>query len=219
METKKEVQKVARELAKKAQSFGQVCKQLSGIRGKIALTNTKSCTVKEAFALLGIKLAKNKVTPADIAAAWAEPLMEARPMHVGGDETARTFSGWRAPLISKAIPVVALIPVNGEEKGFKLHVLNKDGEYEQLRQKELCRIVKAEDRRKGSTDVVVSAQTILRGLAQSVFVTDTLKDLKASKEAIAKITRAWVNTGTATAPKWAEVVKGDDGKWAFVPTK
>lgn len=219
MATKKEVTKVANELSKKAQTFGQVCKQLSGIRGQVQLTKEKKCTVKEAFALLGVQIKKNKVTPADIAAAWADSLMEQRPMHGGGDDEARTFSGWRAPLIVKATPVVALLTVNGEEKECKLHVPNKDGGYDPLRQKTLCRLVKAEDRRKGSADVIVSAQTILRGLAQSVFVTDTLNELKTSKEGITKITRAWVNTGIASAPKWAEVGKGDDGKWVFVATK
>lgn len=116
------------------------------------------------------------------------------------------------PLISRALPYSVKI---GSKK-YKLATKDKNG-YKVVHTRELCRVVKAEDRRKGSTDVVVSAPIVLEGLVQSVFANQTIVRLHEAQADCAMMTEAWVNAGTANEPIW-KAVKRDVATdvWSFV---
>lgn len=202
---KSQVNAVSRQLVAKAQSWNQVAKQLSGMSGKITLDNS-TITVHEAFKLLGVQTEKNRYTAKDFAAAWAKELMSECELHRGND--------WRAPMLCK--PVAMVVDVDG--KDYRLYTLT-DGEYKAVRVQKLCKIVKAEDRGKNSTAVVVSVQNVLRGLTQSVFIEDTLKGLENSRKEAEKLTTGWVNTGTTTVPKWVKVEKKESIYWCKAEEK
>ena len=210
--TKAQLNSVSRQLAAKAQSWGQVAKQLSGMKGKVALSKTKSVTIHEAFNLLGVHTKSNKYTAQDLGLAWSERLKEGYTMH--SMEDLHTDNSWRCPLLCKAVPMTA--NVGGSE--CKLYYV-ENGEYKMHKVETLCRVVKAEDKRKGSNDVVVTAQVVLRGLVQSIFVDDTLKGMAESQKAADEICKAYVDLGDATEPNFVEVVKDERGVWSLAESK
>lgn len=208
--TKAQVNSVARQLTNKAMSWGQVAKQLSGMTGKIELSKTEKITIKEAFCLLGVHTKGNKYTAQDLNMAWSERLKEGECQH-GKDILNITDNSWRCPLISKAVALTA----NVGGKSYKLYY--KDGnEYKTHKVQELCRVVKYEDKEKGSNDVVVSAQIVLKGLVQSIYVDNTIEEYKASKAEAAKVCEAYINAGTVTAPNFVKVAKASNGVWSVV---
>lgn len=205
--TKNQIKSAVRDINAKAASWGQVCKQLSGIRGKVALDKGTSISVHEAFCLLGVHTQTNTYKPADIQLAWSEGLKEGQSMHT---DTPFTDNSWRCPLIAKNRPVV--VAIGG--KDYKLATL-VNGQIKAVSELRLCRVVKAEDRRKESDDVVVSAKVVLTGLMQSVYVHDTLADVAASQKEVAKLEKGYINEGNSTMPKWVAVEKTANG-WAKV---
>lgn len=211
--TKAQLNSVSRQLTAKAQSWGQVAKQLSGMKGKIALSKTEKVSVQQAFNLLGVHTKSNKYTAQDLGLAWSERLKEGTAMH-SNECFADTFSDWRCPLLCKAVPMTAQV----EDGEYKLYYV-EDGEYKLHKVQKLCRVVKAEDKRKGSDDVIVTAQVVLRGLVQSIFVEDTLKGLAESEKEAESVCKAYINTGDATAPNFVEVEKNDKGEWVLAENK
>lgn len=192
----------AREVAKKAASWGQVCKQISGISGKVAVGDT-TMKIKDLMAQLGVVTGKNAYKAADINAAWAEGLKEAVGMY-----DIDAANGWRTPLIVRSLPYT--IHVGG--KMYKAF----DKDLKSIHTRALCRVVKAEDRRKGSTDVVVSAPIVLEGLVQSVFVDDTLRKMREAQADCELTTKVWVNVGKAAAPVWKAAIKDvANDEWSF----
>lgn len=210
--TKAQLNSVSSQLTKKAQSWGQVAKQLSGMRGKIALSKTKEITVHEAFILLGVNTKQNKYTAQDLGLAWSVRLKEVGSVY--NTERPDIDTSWRCPLLSKAIPMTATI----NDNEYKLYYV-ENGEYKMHKVQTLCRVVKAEDKQKNSNDIAVTAQIVLRGLVQSIFVDETLKELADSEKAAAKVCKAFVNLGSTTAPHFVEVVKDKQGKWSLAESK
>lgn len=211
--TKAQLNSVSRQLTAKAQSWGQVAKQLSGMKGKVALSKTEKITIQQAFNLLGVHTKGNKYTAQDLGLAWSERLKEGESMH-SVDSFAMTDNSWRCPLLCKAVPMTAQV-ADGEHKLYYV----EDGEYKMHKVQTLCRVVKAEDKEKGSNDVIVTAQVVLRGLVQSIFVEDTLKGLAESQKEAAKVSKAFINLGDATAPNFVEVIKSAQGVWSLAESK
>lgn len=210
--TKSQLNSVTRQLNNKAQSWGQVCKQISKMTGKIEIAKRQKVSIKEAFCLLGVHTKDNKYTPADIQLAWSERLKEGAAMHTA---TAFAPDAWRCPLISRAMPIEKC--VDGENR--RLYAKDEKGKYVALKRHELCRVVKAEDKRKGSTDIVVTAKVLLQGLVQSIFIEDTLNEIAAEQRVCNHITAAYVNLGTPDVPNWALAQKHSNGVWSTTPEK
>lgn len=195
--TKVQATNIARQFSTKASSFRQVCKQISGFQGKIAISKKESVSVNKAFKMLGVDIAKTTVTTQDLQKAWAPELLG-----VAQNEK------WRTPLIVKVFPYVVWV----NDTAYNLHQL-KDGQYKPHKVQKLCEIVGAEQRDKEVPEqVVVSAAVIMKGLVQSLFVTDTLKALKDNIADCNKLESGFVNMGTKDTPNWVEIVKYN-GQW------
>ena len=114
---------------------------------------------------------------------------------------------WRCPLLMKSVPMS--INIGGTKKV----LFHKKGEdYVSYKQQMLCRVVKAEDRRKGTDDICVSAQVVLKGLVQSVQIDDTFTQLKKSKKECAQITKGYVDFGEKGTHDWREIIRVN-GTW------
>lgn len=204
--TKSQASSVSRQLAAKAQSWGQVAKQLSGMKGKIKVGND-TISVHEAFIKLGVHTKANKYTAQDLAMAWSERLKEGKAMHSAQPDTDNT---WRCPLFVKSVPLTA--EIGGIE--YKLYA-NTDKGYKVIRKQILSRVVKAEDR-EDRTDTVVSAQVVLKGLVQSMFVEQTLADLNENDAMIDDLSEAFIEVEEG---KYERVVKDLHGAWSVAPAK
>lgn len=195
--TKNQINSVSRQLVTKAQSWGQVAKQLSGMTGKIT-SKTEKISVHQAFVMLGVHTKSNKYTAQDLYLAWSERLKEGQTMHRA---TSFASDEWRCPLLMKSVPMSINIG------GIKKVLFHKKGEdYVSYKQQTLCRVVKAEDRRKGTDDICVSAQVVLKGLVQSVRIDDVFAQLKKSEKECAQITKGYVDFGEKGTHDWREVV-------------
>lgn len=210
--TKKQLNSVSRQLTAKAQSWGQIAKQLSGMNGKIELTKGKKISVHDAFIMLGVHTKNNKYSAADLNMAWSERLKESKPQHT--TTSFNTDTTWTCPLLCKAVPMTAKV---GENE-YKLYKFEKS-EYKMHKVQTLCRVVKAEDKRKNSDDIIVSAQVVLKGLVQSIFVDDTLKGMTESQNEANALNAAYINVGSSTVPKFVQIAKGNDGNWSIVTEK
>lgn len=204
--TKSQASSVSRQLAAKAQSWGQVAKQLSGMKGKIKVGND-TISVHEAFIKLGVHTKTNKYTAQDLAMAWSERLKEGKAMHSAQPDTDNT---WRCPLFVKSVPLTA--EIGGVE--YKLYA-NTDKGYKVIRKQILSRVVKAEDR-EDRIDTVVSAQVVLKGLVQSMFVEQTLADLNENEAMIDDLSEAFIEVEEG---KYERVVKDLHGAWSVAPAK
>lgn len=204
--TKSQASSVSRQLAAKAQSWGQVAKQLSGMKGKIKVGND-IISVHEAFIKLGVHTKANKYTAQDLAMAWSEKLKEGKAMHSAKPDTDNT---WRCPLFVKSVPLTA--EIGGVE--YKLYA-NTDKGYKVIRKQILSRVVKAEDR-EDRTDTVVSAQVVLKGLVQSMFVEQTLSDLTNNQGEINLLSEAFIEVEEG---EYERVVKDLHGAWSVAPAK
>lgn len=191
---KKQINRGVKNLSAKVMSWSQVCKALSGIGGTIEIENGKKVRPLELMRSLGVHVLKNSYTPKDIFTAWS-----ARMMNDGKVQ------------IMREVPY--MVTVDGKD-----YALNtpKDGKYRVVRQQVLCNLVSKLDKT-NSTDVVVNTNNVLRGLEQSVFISDTLAKMQASAEKCEGMTTGWINmTEKKTdAPVWIEVVKGADGNWSL----
>ena len=197
--SKAQASKVASQLAAKAQSWGQVAKQLSGIKGKVAF-GKENMTIHEAFVALGVHTKTNKYTANDLALAWSERLKEGKAMHT---EKQGLDNSWRCPLIVKAVPMV--VEVDGED--FKLFELTDKG-YKPIRKQILSRVVKAEDK-EDKTDTVVNANIVLKGLVQSMFVDETLQALHDNEADMLLLTEAYIETERGTFERVVKNVAKD----------
>lgn len=180
--TKSQATSVSRQLTAKAQSWGQVAKQLSGMKGKVAV-GKETMTIHEAFIRLGVHTKANKYTANDLALAWSERLKEGKAMHSAKQGL---DNSWRCPLIVKSVPMTA--NVGGES--YKLYELTDKG-YKPIRKQILSRVVKAEDK-EDKTDTVVSANVVLKGLVQSMFAEQTLSELHANEADMMLLTEAYI---------------------------
>ena len=198
--TKSQATSVSRQLTAKAQSWGQVAKQLSGMIGKIKV-GKDSISIHEAFIRLGVQTKANKYTAQDLAMAWSERLKEGQAMHT---QKADLDNSWRCPLFVKSVPLTAEL---GDEV-FKLYALTDKG-YKVIRKQILSRVVKAEDK-DNNTDTIVSAQVVLKGLVQSMFVEQTLAELSENETEVSAISEAYIEVEEG---KYERVIKDVHGMW------
>ena len=198
--TKSQATSVSRQLTAKAQSWGQVAKQLSGMIGKIKV-GKDSISIHEAFIRLGVHTKANKYTAQDLAMAWSERLKEGQAMHT---QKADSDNSWRCPLFVKSVPLTAEL---GDEV-FKLYALTDKG-YKVIRKQILSRVVKAEDK-DNNTDTIVSAQVVLKGLVQSMFVEQTLAELSENETEVSAISEAYIEVEEG---KYERVIKDVHGMW------
>ena len=204
--TKSQATSVSRQLTAKAQSWGQVAKQLSGMTGKIKV-GKDSISIHEAFIRLGVHTKANKYTAQDLGMAWSERLKEGQAMHT---QKADLDNSWRCPLFVKSVPLTAKL---GDEV-FKLYELTDKG-YKVIRKQILSRVVKAEDK-ENNTDTIVTAQVVLKGLVQSMFVEQTLTELSENEAEISAISEAFIEVEEG---KYERVVKDVHGAWSKASAK
>lgn len=198
--TKSQATSVSRQLTAKAQSWGQVAKQLSGMEGKVSL-GKRTISIHEAFIRLGVHTKGNKYTAQDLAMAWSERLKEGEAMHT---KKADLDNSWRCPLFVKSVPLTC--EIDGEV--YKLYSKAENG-YKSIRKQIMSRVVKAEDKSE-KTDTIVSAQVVLKGLVQSIFVEETLASLAESERDIEALSEAYIEVEDG---KFEKVVKDVHGMW------
>lgn len=188
--TKKQINSGVKNLKNASMSWSQVCKALSGIGGYIQLDDKTKVRPLELMQQLGVHVLKNSYKPSDIVLAWSRRMMT-------DDERV---------CIAKNVPV--MVDVCGTS--YKLCDKNLKTVY----RFELARLVSANDRIKGTTDVIVNTQNVLRGLQQSVYVDETMKKVKDSAKKVDAISEGFINMGTSAQPDWQHVtlVKG---VWMF----
>lgn len=158
------------------------------MRGKVC-----DMSILDAFVTLGVHIRRNQIVAKDVITAWSARLTKEGVLQ-----------------IAKNVPVTAKL----HDKDYRLFTTDKDGLHKAVAQFVLCPIVNAVDK-KAKTDVAWSAKTLFTGLAQSVYVTSTLKQVDESAKAVSELAVAWVNTTpkseTAT---WAKVIR-ENGAWRF----
>lgn len=191
---KSQISKGVKSMCAKAMSWSQVCKQISGIGGYIEIGKDEKVRPLDLMRTLGVHVLKNSYKPADIFLAWSRRMMLDKSV-----------------CVAKNVPVTA--EVGGEE--MRLYEKREDGSYKGVTRFELCRLVSADDAVKGTTDVKVNAQYVLRGLKQSVYVDETLAKVAKSAEDVESMKSAYVNTGSKDAPVWTKVVRTKSG-WTKV---
>ena len=181
----------------KAMSWNQVCKQLSGIGGYVSISDKEKVLPLELMQSLGVHVLKNSYTPKDIFTAWSARM---------------TVNG--------KICMLHSIPVEVTIDGRTLHLCSKkDDRYIGVSQQALCPVVSAADKAE-KTDVVVNVNNILRGLQQSVFITDTMDKMAKSAAKCAALKEGYVNIATKKGEeKYVPVVKGEDGQWTIKTAK
>lgn len=194
--SKKTVNKGVKSMTAKAMSWSQVCKQISGIGGYVELDEGEKVRPLELMQALGVKVAKNSYKPADIFGAWNERMKDGKQI-----------------MLSKGVPFnIELVGYS-----YRLHTKSQKGEYVGVSVKQLCPLVSAEDKDPEAHTVTVSASNVLRGLSQSLFVDDTLDNIKKSEEKCAAMTEGYINlTRDKKLPEqWVRVAKDEDGVWTI----
>ena len=177
----------------KAATWSQVCKQLSGISGFIEVSEGVKVRPLEIMQSLGVHVTKNHYSPKDIFTAWS----------------ARLKDEFGVVRIAKNVPYH--IDVLGAS--YRLHTQLDNGEYKGVSRLELCNLVSMDAVKDDSTDTVVTAQNVLRGLQQSVFVDDTLERVAKSYATCEGMNEGWINVADKKdAPKWERVCKVN-GNW------
>lgn len=199
--TKAQATSVSRQLTAKAQSWGQVAKQLSGMTGKIKV-GKENISIHEAFVRLGVHTKANKYTAQDLALAWSERLKEGEAMH---SQKQGLDNSWRCPLMVKSVPLTCKLGDNI----YKLYAQTDKG-YKVIRKQILSRVVKAEDK-DDSTDTIVSAQVVLKGLVQSMFVEQTLAELKENEVEMLLLNDAYIEVEEGV---YERVAKDIHGEWS-----
>lgn len=181
-------------MATKAQSWSQVCKQLSGISGMIELDDKIKVSPLVLMQNLGVHVLKNSYTPKDIFTAWSSYMVKNEMC-----------------CIAKNVGVKVAI---GEKK-YQLY--SEADRTKVVRRYELCRLVSAADKKKGSTDVSVTAQNVLLGLQQSVFITNTQEKIAKSAKKCEALTSGWINMAekATSEPTWVPVIRNETGDWCL----
>lgn len=191
--TKKSINFGVKSMGAKAMSWNQVCKQLSGIGGYVSIDDKTKVRPLELMQSLGVHVLKNNYTPKDIMTAWSER------MKVNGKVCIMRSVGYQ-------------VVINGKEYTL---CSEKDGEYKTVSQSVLVPIVSAADK-SDKTDVVVNPTNILRGLQQSVFISDTMSKIAKSADKVAAIKAGYVNMGDKKSENWVRVERADNGSWSIV---
>lgn len=207
--------KVVCAMSEKAQSWNQVAKQLSGLKGSLTI-GEESIDIHEAWAALGVDAQGSRISPKSLKAAWSEQLMrDAMPSCENAEQKERNNA--LVPQIVKADGVYVKI----DGKRLRLYVRNEKNKLEPYKVLRRFDVVSAADKLSGAEcqkqsirQVVVSAQTILRGLYQSAFVADTLRSLADSEGDYNVLMLGVVNMGTKEEPVWTNVKHTNDG-WAL----
>lgn len=188
---KKQINRGVKSMSKKALSWSQVCKQLSGIGGYVEISKDEKVRPLELMRSLGVNVQKNSYRPADIFAAVSEKMKENGQVR-----------------IMKSVPLT--FSVAGEE--YAVYV-EKEGKKVQVRKYVLVNLVSASDKEKGSADTIVTAANVLRMLKQSLYVDETMAKIEKSAKSCEEITDCFVNVGKADSPIWIELTKGEDGEF------
>lgn len=204
METfnKKQVNKGTKSMAKRAASWSQVCKQLSGMGGYIEIGEGEKVRPIELMRGLGVDVAKNSYKPCDIFKAWNSRMK---------------MKDGKQVLISHGVPYC--IDVMGYTYRLCVPSKKEEGKYVGVSVKRLCPLVSADD--KDTNTVTVNAANVLKGLQQSLFVEDTLAAIKKSEDSCAAMCEGYINlTRDKKSPaQYVHVSKDEDGVWTFVPEK
>jgi len=190
--TKKSIGYGVKSMSAKAMSYSQVCKQLSGIGGYVAISDKEKVRPLELMQSLGVHVLRNSYKPTDINTAWSER------MKVNGK-------------LQIMRSVAYMVVIGGKEYAL---CSEKDGEYKHVSQSVLVPLVSAADKA-DKNDVVVNVTNILRGLQQSVFITSTMEKIQKSAEKVAALKGGYVNMGDKKAEKWVRVTKLVNGTWAI----
>lgn len=202
METfnKKQVNKGTKSMAKKAASWSQVCKQLSGMGGYIEIGEGEKVRPLELMRGLGVDVAKNSYKPCDIFKAWSPRMMEGKQV-----------------LISHGVPYC--IDVMGYTYRLCVPSKKEEGKYVGVSVKRLCPLVSADD--KDTNTVTVNAANVLKGLQQSLYLEDTFAAIKKSEDSCAAMCEGYINlTRDKKSPaQYIHVSKDEDGVWTFEPEK
>lgn len=195
--SKKSMNNGVKSMAAKAMSWNQVCKQLSGIAGYVSIGENEKVRPLVLMQSLGVHVLKNSYTPKDIFMAWSER------MKVNGK-----------------ICMLHSVPFEVTIDGRTLRLCSKkDDRYIGVSQQALCPVVSATDKA-DKTDVVVNATNILRGLQQSVSITDTMDKLDKSAAKVTALKEGYVNIATKKGEEeYVPVVKGEDGRWTIKTAK
>lgn len=189
--SKKQISNGVRNMSVKAISWSAVCKQLSGIDGMIKLDDMTNVSPLELMQTLGVHVLKNHYTPKDIFTAWSVHMKKNEMIHIAKDVGYKVAIG---------------------DKTYQL--FSEANKAKAVRRYELCKLVSAADKQKGSTDVCVTVQNILRGLQQSIYISETLKKIAKSVEKCEALTSGWVNMARAAdEPIWVPVTKNEAGDW------
>lgn len=190
--SKKGVQNGVKSMAKKAASWSQVCKQLSGMGGKVDLGDEGKVYPIEFMRTVGVNVKKNSYKPKDIFAAWSEQMKD-------GEQV----------LMSKGVPY--LVNFLGYDYQLYRKSTKDENEYTGVTKKHLCPLVSAVD--KGDNTVTVNATNVLRGLQQSLYVEDTLEAIKKSELKCESLKEGYVNLSRdKKCPNWVRIEKCN-GEW------
>ena len=189
--SKKQISKGVRNMGIKTISWSSVCKQLSGISGIIDMGDVKVRPI-ELMQALGVHVLKNNYTPKDIFTAWSGYMVKDGMCCV-----ARNV-GYKVSIGDK-----------------KYQLFSEADKAKAVHRFELCNLVSAADKQKGSTDVVVTVQNVLRGLQQSIYINDTLDKIAKSAEKCGTLKSGWVNMAEKASDEsvWKTVIKTTDGNW------
>ena len=194
--SKKSIGYGVKSMSAKAMSYSQVCKQLSGIGGYVAISDKEKVRPLELMQSLGVHVLRNSYKPADITTAWSERMKKDGKL-----------------LIMRSVAFTVVI----DGKEYTL-CSEKDGEYKSVSQSVLTPLVSAADKA-DKNDVVVNVTNILRGLQQSVFITSTMEKIQKSAEKCAALKAGYVNMGDKKNEKWVRVAKLVNGSWAIAAEK
>ena len=188
--TKKQVSKGVRNMCIKTISWSAVCKQLSGISGMIELDDKTKVSALLLMQKLGLHVLKNNYTPKDIFTAWSGYMVKD-----GMCRVARNV-GYKVSIGDK-----------------KYQLFSEADKAKAVHRFELCNLVSAADKQKGSTDVVVTVQNVLRGLQQSIYINDTLDKIAKSAEKCGTLTSGWINMAekASSEPTWVPVIRNETG--------
>ena len=191
--TSKQLTNGVRNAINATMSLEQIAKQLSGIRGSIALDKDTKVSFHKLMLALGVHTKSNNYRGKDIILAWSRRLMDANEVCY----------------YAKNVPLSVELVVDGKKRKFRLHTL-KESEgtktYSPVSSYELYKVTNANAKGKGSTDVAWTSKIALEGLLQSVYAEDTLRRVEESAKFIASLTEGYVNIADKDqAPVWRKV--------------
>ena len=191
--TSKQLTNGVRNAINATMSLEQIAKQLSCIRGSIALDKDTKVSFHKLMLALGVHTKSNNYRGKDIILAWSRRLMDANEVCY----------------YAKNVALSVELVVDGKKRKFRLHTLEESEgtkSYSPVSSYELCKVTNANAKGKGSTDVAWTSKIALEGLLQSVYAEDTLRRVEESAKFIASLTEGYVNIADKDqAPVWRKV--------------